>query len=175
MAENKFVVCFNAMEKRFFEVNALHLVQDPYRANFYRLSLRLNFYNGDVDVDQTDNMRQLCLRKITNLMTAQNMWQNHHSFYEIKYEIRLVVRNNGDLIQHNIEQNEDEKNNESSDTESVSTVSSEQDSNSSEDSAYSSLGPFAGEDSSNESTHHWEDDTFEDFSGSEDMTSSDDD
>lgn len=162
MAENKFVVCFNAMEKRFFEVSAVHLVQEPFRRNFYRLSLRLNFYYGDVDMDRTDgHIRQLCLRKITNLMTAQNMWQNHHSFYEIKYEIRVVARNNDDLIQQN-----GEKNNESSDTESTSASES--------DSAYSSSGPFASDESFDESVHYWADETVEDFGGSEDLTSSDD-
>lgn len=104
-------------------------------------------------------------------MTAENMWQNHHSFYEIKYEIRVVARNNDDLIQ----QNDDEKNDESSDTESVSsTVNSEQD-NSSLDSAYSSSGPIASDESFDESIHYWADETAEDFSGSEDLSSSDED
>lgn len=162
------------MEKRFFVVNAVHLVQDIYRRNFYRLTLRLNFYYGDVDMDRTDDIRQLCLRKITNMMTAQNMWQNHHSFYEIKYEIRVVARNNDDEDDDLIQQNGDEKNNESSDTESVSTFNSEQD-NSSLDSAYSSSSPFISDESFDESVHYWADDTIEGFGGSEDMSSDDDD
>lgn len=101
MALNKFVVCFNALERRFFEVAAVHLVVHLYRRNYYRLFLRLNFYDGDVDLDRSDDMRQLSFRKITNLMTSQNLWQNHHSFYVIEYEIRLMARKNDDLIQQN--------------------------------------------------------------------------
>lgn len=132
MAENKFVLCFNALEKRIFAVNAVHLVDDPYRQNFYRFSLRLNFFESDVNVGRTDDMRQLCLRKITNLMTAQKLWQNHHSFYVVQYEIRTITRKSNNLIQ----QNGNERDEDTSDDDSVSTFNTHE--SSSGDSAYSS-------------------------------------
>lgn len=127
MAELNFVVCYNAISEKFFPVDATHLVEEKYRMNFYRLSLRLNFFEGQVDLQQTINMRRLCFRKITNLMTSRNIFQNHHSFYVIKYEIRLLARLTNGLIQHI----DDEKVDETSEDESVS-------SDTSEDSAYDS-------------------------------------
>lgn len=167
MGENKFVLCFDVMEKRIFEVNAIHLVEEPYRKNYYRLSLRLNFLCGDVDLNNTDDMRQLCLRKITNLMTSRNMWQNHHSFYVIEYEVRLVARKNNDLIQQNVE----EKSDESSDNESMSTVSATS-SWSEEDSAYGSPTSGSSVDSMNENLCCWIDDPDENVDSGESSLSS---
>lgn len=157
MAENKFVLCFNALEKRIFAVDAVHLVDDPYRQNFYRFSLRLNFFEGDVDLDRTDDMRQLCLKKITNLMTAQKLWQNHHSFYVIQYEIRTITRKSNNLIQQN--DNEGDENSSDEDDDSVSTFNTHE--SSSGDSAYSSPSDSDDEstavnDSSGDSIHYWE-------------------
>lgn len=90
----RLVVCFNVREKRFFETAAVHLVEHLYRNNYYRLALRLSFYTGDVDLTHRDDLRQLCFRKITNLMTSENMWQNQNSFYVIDYDVRLIDRNN---------------------------------------------------------------------------------
>lgn len=163
MAENKFVLCFNALEQRFFAVDAVHLVDDPYRRNFYRFCLRLNFFEDDVELERTDNMRQLCLEKITNLMTAQKLWQNHHSFYVIQYEIRTMERRNNDLIQ----QNHNEGDEDTSDNESISTVNTHE--SSSKDSAYgdspsdSDDESTAINDSSGDSTHCWEDESVEGF------------
>lgn len=150
MADNQFVVCFNALEKRFFEVNAVHLVEQPFRRNFYRFSLRLNFYDGDVDLNLIDDMRRLCFKKITNLMTTQNMWQNHHSFYVISYEIRLVPRKSDAPIQLNVI----EKNDESSDESSID--SSFEHNFSDNDSAYSSpsSGSLISDDSYCEATEN---------------------
>jgi hypothetical protein len=68
----------------------------------------------------------LCFGKITNLMTAQNMWQSHHSFYGIDCDIRLTRKNN-ELDQQN--------NNESERRASVSENSSNHETSGS-DSAY---------------------------------------
>lgn len=167
MADNQFVVCFNALEKRFFEVNAVHLVEEPFRRNFYRFSLRLNFYDGDVDLNLIEDMRRLCFKKITNLMTSQNMWQNHHSFYVISYEIRLLPKKSND-IQHN----DRERNDESSDESSLN--SSIEHSFSTDDSAYSSpsSGSLISDDSYSEST----DEAFENSDSimNELLTTSDD-
>lgn len=132
MVELNFVVCYNAISEKFFPVDATHLVEEKYRMNYYRLSLRLNFFEGQVDLQQADDMRRLCFRKITNLMTRRMMFQNHDSFYVIKYEIRLLARLTNGLIQHI----DDEKVDETSDGESVSSDS--EDDYMSEDSAYDS-------------------------------------
>lgn len=161
------MLCFNSLEKRFFEVNAIHLVEEPYRKNYYRISLRLNFFESDVNLDQTKYMRQLCLRKITNLMTSHNMWQDHHSFYVIEYEVRLVARKNNDLIQHNLE----EKGDESSDTESVSTMSVNS-SLSEGDSAYGSTP--SDTDSLFANLRYWSDGSNENFDSGESSMSNDD-
>lgn len=100
----KLVFCFNALENRFFEVDAVHNVEHLYRRNFYRMSLRLNFNEDDVNLSRVDEMRALCSRKITKLMTKQNMWQNHHSFYVVDYEIRTIARN-----QQNNNESDDEQ------------------------------------------------------------------
>lgn len=120
----RIVFCFNALENRFFEVDAVHKVEHLYRRNFYRMSLRLNFNDNDINLHRTDEMRALCSRKITKLMTIQNMWQNHHSFYVIDYEIRTIARNQ-------------QNNNESDDGERRGGVESD-DGTLSEDSAYTS-------------------------------------
>lgn len=130
MAGNKFVLCFNALEQRFFEVQAIHMVDDPYRRNYYRFCLRLNFFEDDLN--RIDDMRQFCLRKITILMTEQKLWQNLHSFYVIQYEIRTMERKSNNLIQ----QNNDEGDEDTSDDDSVSTANTHESSNA--DSAYSS-------------------------------------
>lgn len=167
MAENKFVVCFNALEKRFFEVAAVHLVGDFYRRNCYKLTLRLNFYD---EVNRINDMRQFCLRKITNLMTERNMWQSHHSFYVIEYEIRVISRKRFALIQH--------KGSESSD-DSVSSDDSqssfEADEFTNRDSAYSSSSEIsmASNESSDDSVHYWEDETIENVDLSDTLTSID--
>ena len=168
MGENKFVFCFNSIEKRFFEVEAIHLVDEPYRKNYYRLWLRLNFFDGDVDLKAND-MRQLCLRKITNLMTTHNMWQDQHSFYVIEYEVRLVARKNNDLIQQNI----DERSDENSDTESMSTVSINS-SFSDEDSAYGSSTSESSIDDINENLRYWTDDLDGNVDSGESSMSCDD-
>lgn len=174
MAENKIVVCFNALERRFFQVSALHLVDDPYRRNYYRLSLRLSFYDGDVNVNHIDNMRHLCFRKITNLMSSQNMWQDHHSFYVIEYEIRLIARRRGNrLIQHN----DNEKDDESSYANSVSSIDSHESSfeaeegNTSGDSAYGSPTDESGSDNHSDGS---EDETIENLDGSDTLITIDD-
>lgn len=172
MGENKFVLCFNAMEKRFFEVIAIHLVEEPYRKNYYRLCLRLNFFDGDIDLNHTDAIRRLCLRKVTNLMTSHNMWQDHHSFYVIEYEVRLVARKNNDLIQ----QNHDEKSDESTDNESMSTVSVNSSLND-EDSAYGASSPSfeSSTDTINENLRYWTDESGESIdSGGNSMSSIED-
>lgn len=121
----RIVFCFNALENRFFEVDAVHRVEHLYRRNFYRMSLRLNFYDNDIALHRIEEMRALCSRKITKLMTIQNMWQNHHSFYVIDYEIRTIARNQ-------------QNNNESDGGEHRGGVESDGDSTLSEDSAYTS-------------------------------------
>lgn len=103
-SSKKLVFCFNALENRFFEVDAVHYVEHLYRRNFYRMSLRLNFYEDDVNLSRVEEMRALCSRKITKLMTKQNMWQNHHSFYVVDYEIRTIARN-----QQNNNESDDEQ------------------------------------------------------------------
>jgi hypothetical protein len=121
MLGKNLVFCFNALENRFFEVDAVHKVEHLYRKNFYRMSLRLNFYDGDINLSRVDEMRALCSRKITKLMTVQNMWQNHHSFYVVDYEIRTIARNqqnnneSDDEQQRNGEQEEERNENERSD------------------------------------------------------------
>lgn len=104
MLENNLVFCFNALENRFFEVDAVHKVEHLYRKNFYRMSLRLNFNDSDINLSRVDEMRALCSKKITKLMTVQNMWQNHHSFYVVDYEIRTIARN-----QQNNNESDDEQ------------------------------------------------------------------
>lgn len=133
MEENRFVICFDARNKRFFEVGAVHQVEHRYRMNYYRFSLRLSFYDEDVSVLRFDDMRRLCFRKITNLMTTQNMWQDHHSFYVIEYEIRTVARASNGLIQQNSNESGD------GDSETTDDSSYELDESASDDSAYSSL------------------------------------
>lgn len=108
MQGNKFVVCFNATEQRFFQVPELHLVPEKYRGNFYRVILRLNFYEDAFDMNRTTEMRQLCYKKITNLMTNQKMWKNRHSFYLIRYQVRLLARRNNILIQQNYNESIDD-------------------------------------------------------------------
>jgi len=102
-SNNQFVVCYNYLENRFFEANAVEEVNDPYRRNFYKLHLRLNFYQDDIEHHQlsTDDLKLLCFGKVTKLMTDQNMWQSNHSFYVIEYEIRTILRNNNNLAQQN--------------------------------------------------------------------------
>lgn len=90
MPNNKFILCFNAIEKKVSEVSAVHLVQHIYRQNFYKLSLRLNFYQEDAN--RMGDIRRMCLSKITNLMTRLNLWQNHHSFYVIDFDFRWIQR-----------------------------------------------------------------------------------
>lgn len=152
MWKNEFVLCFNVMEKRFFEVEAIHLVEERYRRNHYRVSLRLNFYEKDVGLNQTDEMRKLCLRKITNLMTTYNMWQDQHSFYHIRYEVRLLARNNS-LSQQKADEKIDESN---SEAESMSTVSSS--TTTEEDSAFGSSSCNSSLDIINENLCRWDDD-----------------
>jgi hypothetical protein len=120
----RIVFCFNALENRFFEVDSVHKVEHLYRRNFYRMSLRLNFNDNDINLRHTEDMRALCSKKITKLMTVQNMWQNHHSFYVIDYEIRTIARNQ-------------QNNNESDDGEHLGGVESDE-STLSGDSAYTS-------------------------------------
>lgn len=144
----RIVFCFNALENRFFEVDAVHKVEHLYRRNFYRMSLRLNFYDGDINLRRVEEMRALCSRKITKLMTLQNMWQNHHSFYVVDYEIRTIAR---------IQQN----NNESDDEEHGGEES--EDSTLSEDSAYASPAPSGrprDQQNSSTSSDYLSDDNF---------------
>jgi hypothetical protein len=166
MAENKFILCFNALEQQFFEVNAIHLVDDPYRKNFYQLSLRLNFFEGDIDLDQANDVRQLCLRKITNLMTTQKIWQNHHSFYVVQYEIRMMARKSNNLIQQNHNEKDEDIGDHNEANDSMSTVNTHE--SSSDDSAYGS--PSDSDEStalnrSNDSIHYWEDETLDNIDG----------
>lgn len=131
MSQYQLVFCYNSQEQRFFLVDSVFLVEDPYSNNCYRLRLRLNFFEGDVDFDHTEGMMKLCLEKITNLMTTYKLWQNNHSFYVVQYEVRRIVRKN-DLIQQNLNREDED----SSDDESVSSANSQH--CSSVDSAYSS-------------------------------------
>ncbi|KAG5676001.1 hypothetical protein PVAND_005856 [Polypedilum vanderplanki] len=131
MSKYSFVVCFNALENRYFKVSAVHEVEHLYRLNFYRLSLRLNFNECDVNLSQFEKMRQLCFRKITKLMTTQNMWQSHHSFYVINCEIRTIRKNN-ELDQQNNDISEGRA------SESENASSDETESSTSNDSAYNS-------------------------------------
>lgn len=130
------MICFDSLENRFFEVDAVHKVDHLYRANHYRLSLRLNFFNDAIDVSNIDGMRMVCFRKITKLMTQHNMWQNHHSFYVVDYEMRFIPR-----VAERIQQNDDESDrrdgDESENSNYVNSTSSSDDS-SSGDSAYKS-------------------------------------
>ena len=144
---NNFVICFNALENRFFEVDAIHEVDHLYRPYYYRLSLRLNFYNGDINMSNIDEMRKLCFRKITKLMTIQNMWQNHHSFYVIDYEIRTIPKRANEQFQQNNNESDrreyDDDSDESENSYYVSTTSN--------DSAY--ISPTSVAETSNDSDH----------------------
>lgn len=169
MSESKFKFCYNPLEQRFFEVSAVHTVNDPYRKNYYRFCLRLSFYEDDVDLNRIDDMRQLCLRKITNLMTEQKLWKNHHSFYVVQYEIRTMARKSNDLNQQN-------DNEGTSDDDSASSVNTHE--TSSTDSAYGSpdsdLDSTMPGDSADDSIHYWgENDESDDFA--EGLRSSDSD
>lgn len=126
MFENKLIVCFNAVQKRFFAVSRVETVEKCYRNYFYRLTLRLNFYYDDIAAYCADDMRQLCFRKITKMMTKQNMWQDHHSFYIIEYEIRTMARKSVDLIQ----QNDNKRNEECTDGDGESSIDTNHDSSS---------------------------------------------
>lgn len=144
MSQSTFVICYNAQENRYFEVDAIHRVEHQYRPYFYRVSLRLNFYNGDIDTRSTDDIRKLCFRKITKLMTIQNMWQNRHSFYVIDYEIRTIPR--GLPYQHNNDEEDNwnrryDDNDTSDESENSNYVSS---TSASDDSAYISPTSVAG-------------------------------
>lgn len=139
MSKSTFVICFNALENRFFEVDAIHEVEHLYRPNYYRLSLRLNFYNGDINMSNIDEMRILCFRKITKLMTLQNMWQNHHCFYVIDYEIRTIPRRVNEQIQQNnneSDRRDDHHDDDYDDDESENSTDVSMSSESSIDSAY---------------------------------------
>lgn len=144
---NNFVICFNALENRFFEVDAIHKVDHLYRPYYYRLSLRLNFYNDDIDMSNMDEMRKLCFRKITKMMTIQNMWQNHHSFYVIDYEIRTVPRR----VNEQNQQNNNESDRREYDDDSDESENSYYMSTTSNDSAY--ISPTSVAETSNDSDH----------------------
>lgn len=147
MSKHSLVICFNALENRFFEVSAIHKVEHLYRLNFYRLSLRLKFYENDIDLSHIDEMRKLCFRQITKLMTVQNMWPNHHSFYVVDYEIRTIARNPVN------QQNNNESNDRREDESESSNYTEETSSNSnSDDSAYISPPSVATTTTSNNSS-----------------------
>jgi hypothetical protein len=172
MAPSTIVVCYNMLENRYFRVNAVHDVNDPYRKNYYKLQLRLIFMSSDVEMLSDVEMNRLCYKKIMNLMTNQNIWQNNHGFYVVEYEIRTLPGN--DLNQQNgnyVEQNQS--------AESVSTDSSFNDENDDDDdpshnenndSAYES----PNYSSSSGSVNYWTDDEsfLASFSMNEHETSS---
>lgn len=132
----KLVFCFNALENRFFEVDAVHNVEHLYRRNFYRMSLRLNFNEDDVNLSRVDEMRALCSRKITKLMTKQNMWQNHHSFYVVDYEIRTIARNQQNNNESDDEQQQQQRQHREREEEARNESEEEDDLTMSNDSAY---------------------------------------
>jgi hypothetical protein len=136
--KNTLILCFNALDKCSFEVPAIHEVDHMYRRYFYRISLRLNFNESDINMIAQDEMRKLCLRKITKLMTTQNMWQNHHSFYVVDYEIRTIAKTNERIQQNNNESDRrvHESENDSHNFTSSSASTSVGSSSSSSDSSY---------------------------------------
>jgi hypothetical protein len=163
MLKDRFVCCYDVLERRFFEVGALYLVPIPYRRNFYKITLKACFYEGEVDFEQRDEMKRLCYTKITNLMTERNIWQDHHSFYLVEYEAFLMPRKNNEPNEQN------DMSDESSDAHSVSTANTsssfEDDDEMDVDSAYGSPSHHSdasSHDTSQESLHLWVDESFED-------------
>lgn len=157
MASSTIVVCYNMLENRYFQVNAVTDVNDPYRKNYYKLQLRLSFILSDIDELSDVEMKQLCYRKIMNMMTNQNIWQNNHSFYVIEYEIRTMPGN--DLIQQNETGSEENQSAVSQPTNSsFSDIDDDPSNNENGDSAYESPNYSSNSELLDGSVDYWNDD-----------------
>lgn len=98
MTLNKFVVCYDAVAKDYFEVSEVHLVDHKYRANYYQINLRLTFHKNDVDIHRRDEMKTICFDKIINQMTVDNLWPRHNGFCVVTYRVRLLNETIGEFL-----------------------------------------------------------------------------
>lgn len=89
-SNNLFVVCYNASAKEPFAVSEAVRVDRKYRKNFYRVELRLNFHEKDVNIHEREQMRRLCYKQIIEKMTSDKLWQCHDSLYFLTYRVRLL-------------------------------------------------------------------------------------
>lgn len=95
---NKFVVCYDAVARQGFLIDEIHLADRKYRANLYRVDLRLSFHKNDIILLKSDEFRSLCFDRVTNKMTGDKLWRRVDSLYVVTYRVRLLKETIADFL-----------------------------------------------------------------------------
>lgn len=89
---NKFVVTYDVETGEITRVDEIFSVDRKYRKNCYRADFRLNFYEKDFNILESDEMKNFCFEHIVERMTTDKLWKSHDSFYVLTYKVRLLEK-----------------------------------------------------------------------------------